>query len=337
MTAPDCHRLCAGFHAFLLLWAGTLLLGGAGTARAAEPEPPNSRKPQTETELRAWLQNMVWHHRFTTAEISAATGLSGEEVAAALKKLDVTPDNKPQRPADAPLLVLPYPGGRHPRIGFLDGAVRPQRETKVSVFTPWDDASYAVADVPEAIWSNLGLTYLAHTHVPTVWTKQGIELEPLEWTCRDDGSLEVERKLPNGIVFGTRVLPGKRAVRMEMWLTNGTKEKLTDLRVQNCVMLKGAAGFTEQTNDNKVFAGPYAACRSADGKHWVVTAWDPIHRGWGNAPCPCLHADPKFPDCPPGETKCLRGWLSFYEGTDIQAELRRIEQTGWRHNRPAAP
>ena len=30
-----------------------------------------------------------------------------------------------------------------------------------------------------------------------------------------------------------------------------------------------------------------------------------------------------------GETKRLRGWLSFYEGSDIEGELRRIERTGW--------
>ena len=93
----------------------------------------------------------------------------------------ITPDNKPQRAPEAPLLTLAYPGGRHPRIGFLDGAVRPQRETKISVFAPWDDTSYVVLDVPEAVWSNLGLTYLAHTHVPTVWSKQNITLAPLEW------------------------------------------------------------------------------------------------------------------------------------------------------------
>src|SRR5438034_10143039 len=104
-------------------------------------------------------------------------------------------DNKPKRPAGAPLLVLPYPGGRHPRIGFLEGAIDPQRETKFSIFTPWDPASYVVVDLPEAIWSNLGLLYLAHTHVPTVWTRQGVALDPLEWSIREDGLLESQRRL----------------------------------------------------------------------------------------------------------------------------------------------
>jgi len=305
-----------------------------GILEADEPQQPaekaNFRRPGTEAELRYWLENMIWHHRFTSAEVSEATGLTVEEVKAAIKKFEVIAEKKPKRPADSPLLALPYPGGRHPRIGFLDGAVRPQRETKVSVFEPWDEQSYVVVDVPEAIWSNLGLLYLAHTHVPTVWTKQNVELEPLEWNRRGDGSLDSERKLPNGVVFGAKVVPTKEAVLMELWLTNGTKEKLTDLRVQNCVMLKGAAGFEKQTNDNKVFAAPYTACRSMDGKRWVVTAWDPCNRAWGNDKCPCLHSDPKFADCAPGQTQRLRGWLSFHEGTDIDAEFRRIEKTGWR-------
>ena len=40
--------------------------------------------------------------------------------------------------------------------------------------------SYVVVDIPEAIWSNLGLTFLAHTHVPTIWSKKNIELKKLE-------------------------------------------------------------------------------------------------------------------------------------------------------------
>src|SRR5262245_32841034 len=249
---------------------------------AAGPEPLNSRRPKIDAELRFWLENMVWYHRFTLAEINAATGLSDDEIMTALARFEIGTNTKPRRPANAPLLVLPYPGGRHPRVGFLDGAVNPQRETKVSVFTPWDEQSYVVVDVPEAIWSNLGLTYLAHTHVPTVWTQQTIELDKLEWNRRVDGTFDIARKLPNGIVFTTKVTPARDHVAMEMTLTNGTKEKLTDLRVQVCVLLKGAKGFEQQTNDNKVFSGPYVACKSQDGKHWIITAWQPLHRAWAN-------------------------------------------------------
>lgn len=290
----------------------------------------NFRRPDSDEELKYWLENMVWFHRFTNEEIAAATGLTGEEIVAALETFNIRPDNRPESRGAAPLLVLPYPGGRHPRIGFLEGAIDPQRETKFSVFTPWDQHSYVVVDLPEAIWSNLGLTYLAHTHIDTIWTRQGVELPKLEWNRHPDGTLDIERKLPNAIVFGAKVKPEKHAVRMELWLKNGTKQRLTDLRVQICVMAKMAAGFEQQTKDNKVFTNPYVACRSNDGKRWIITAWEGCHRPWGNERCPCFHSDPKFPDLEPGQTHRLRGWLSFYEGTDIEAEFKRIEATGWR-------
>jgi len=296
---------------------------------AAEVDHHNARRPSTDSELQYWLQNMLWYHHFTHGEIQSATGLSPEDISTALNRFNISEATRPKRPAQAPLLAIPYPGGRHPRIGFLDGAIDPQRETKVSVFTPWDNRSYAVVDVPEELWSNLGLTYLAHTHVPTLWTKQKVQLAPLEWTRHPSGLLEMTRTLPNAISFGTKVQPLTSGVIMEMWLKNGTSGKLTDLRVQNCVMLKGARGFETQSNSNKVIVRPYVACRSGDGKHWIITAWDPCHHPWANAPVPCLHSDPKFPDCPPGETKRLRGWLSFYEGHDIKSEFTRLDQLRW--------
>ena len=99
-----------------------------------------------------------------------------------------------------------------------------------------------------------------------------------------------------------------------------------------CVMLKGLNGFELQSNDNKVFQPPFAAARDASGRRWIITAWDGCKRALGNASCPCLHADPRVPDCPPGESRSVRGWVSFYEGPDIQAELKRTGGGGvrWR-------
>jgi hypothetical protein len=314
----------------LIKAASILVLLAPFWGMAQTGEPVNFRKPVSDDDLRFWLQNMVWHHRFSPAEIQQATGLSPSEIRQTLQRFQISPETRPPRKPGDNLLVLPYPGGRHPRIGFLDGAIRPQRETKVSVFTPWDDSSYVVLDIPEALWSNLGLTYLAHTHIDTVWSKQNIDLEKLEWARHPDGSFDLERPLPNGIVFGSRVTPQSNAVRMEMWLTNGSQKPLSDLRVQNCVMLKGAQGFNQQSDHNKFISKPYVACRSQDGRRWIISAWEPCHRPWANPPCPCLHSDPKFPDCQPGETKRLRGWLSFYEGVDIVGEFQRIDATGWR-------
>jgi len=275
---------------------------------------------------------MVWYHHFGDEEISRVTGLSLEECQQARSRFDISVNNRPKPAADAPLLTLPYPGGRHPRIGFLDGAVDPQRETKFSVFTPWDPFSYVVVDVPEAIFCNLGLLYLAHTHVPTLWSQQGITLEPLEWRRLPGGRLEIERELPNRVTFGVSVKPSRTEVRMELWVKNETAAPLTAMRVQNCVMFRGASGFELQTGDNKVKSSPYVACRSANGKQWVITAWIPVQRVWDNPPCPCMHSDPTIPDCAPGETTRARGWLSFFQGEDITAELRRIAATGWQND-----
>lgn len=288
------------------------------------------RKPKDDADLRYWLENMVWYHHFSDEEIANVTGLALEEIQRERARFGINVNNRPPAAKDAPLLVLPYPGGRHPRIGFLDGALRPQRETKFSVFTPWDPFSYVVVDVPEAIFCNLGLLYLAHTHVPTLWTQQGLRLEPLEWTRGEDGRLEIARELPNGVSFGVRVAPARTEVRMELWLKNGTAAPLTNMRVQNCVLFRGASGFEQQTAENKVHASPYVACRNGAGKQWVVTAWDPCHRVWDNPPCPCMHSDPKLPDCAPGATTRARGWLSFYEGEDVRSSIRRIEESGWR-------
>jgi len=313
-----------------LLLTASIAAGSAPAIRVVADD--NARRPSSPEELQFWLDNMLVHHRYSLAEITATTGLSSEEIADALQRLKIDPSAKPLRPADAPLLVLPYPGGRHPRIGFLEGAVNPQRETKLSVFAPWSEGGYAVADIPEAIWmqteTGRELLYLAHTHVPTHWTKQGIVLPPLEWSKTDDG-WQVERTLPNKVVFGARARPTRDHVRMELWLTNGTDKRLQGLVVQNCVMLKGLVGFEQQTNDNKLFRQPYVACHNADKSRWIITAWQPCQRAWGNAPCPCLHSDPRFPDCEPGQTVRLRGWLSFYEGTNIDAELARIAEDEW--------
>lgn len=301
---------------------------------AAGRDGGNGRPAKGDADLRSWLENMALYHRFTPAEMGAALGTTGAEAAAAMRRLGIDPSRPGRRPADGRLLVLPYPGGRHPRVGFLDGAIRPRRETKLSVFAPWDGGGYAVADLPEAVWFDAAggrqLLYLAHTHVPTVWDRKGVVLGPLEWTREKDGSLAVERTLPNKVKLGARAVPGRDGVRMEFRVTKGTTEKLSGLDVQMCVMLKGLAGFDGRTNTNKVFAAPFAACRDRSGKRWVITGWEGCARAWGNPGCPCLHADPRVPDCPPGQTRAVRGWLSFYEGDDVRGELRRLRKVAFR-------
>ena len=107
-----------------------------------------------------WLDNMIAQHRFSAQEVRRATGLSLEAAKREIKARQVM---KPE----IGFQVLPYPGGRHPRIGFLDGAIDPQRDTKISVFPPWNDETgsggYVVVDVPEAGFFKPG-TDLFGTH-----------------------------------------------------------------------------------------------------------------------------------------------------------------------------
>lgn len=330
-------------------YLGEVILEGSGGKRfslmtevkVAPDDLSEARRPASVGEMRFWLSNMMGPHRYSVNEVRAATGMTAAETHAARDRLGMTDLRLKAGVKDAPLLALPYPGGRHPRIGFLDGAVEPKRETKISVFAPWDRESYVVADIPEAIWwdrvspetqdrKGRELLYLAHTHVPTYWSRQNIDLEPLEWERDGEHGWRMERRLPNGVIFGASLKSHPDHVSMEQWLTNGTDKTLTGLRVQNCVMLKGAKGFDERDNANKLLSNPYAAVRSTEGNRWVITAWEPCVRPWANAKCPCLHSDPQFPDVPPGETRRLKGWLSFYEGSDIDAEIKRIDAIGWR-------
>ncbi len=152
-------------------------------------------------------------------------------------------------------------------------------------------------------------------------------LENSDWSRNPDGSLTGRRVLPNKITFGTSVQPSTGKVEMELWLRNDSREKLSGLRTQICVMLKGARDFNSQTNDNKIFRSPACAVRSAKENRWVLMAWDRCGRAWGNSPVPCMHADPVLADCLPGQTVRVCGRLWFYEGSDIDSELGRARQT----------
>jgi peptidoglycan/xylan/chitin deacetylase (PgdA/CDA1 family) len=297
--------------------------------KTRHPQPKDGKLPlpvemeATRADLRYWLNNMLRSHRYTLEEAARAAGLTVREVEGKAREFGILATAPPDQPEGEALRVLPYPGGRHPRIGFRDGAIGPMRGTKASIFAPWDTHSYVVVDLPEAIFSNLGLIWLAHTHIPTFWDDKNVVLNNVDWTRGEDG-LRFERTLPNKIVIGASVRLGEGQADMELWLRNGTDQPLTKLTTQVCAMLKGADGFQEQTNDNKRFHGPVAVARSADGNRWILTAWQRHGRVWGNPPCPCLHSDPVLEDCAPGQTVRVRGVLRFYEGRLIDDEIDRI-------------
>jgi len=279
---------------------------------------------QTVEHLEDWLPNMARDHGFTVDEIAQATALpknSVEERLARLLKEPALAEKKSR------VRVRPYPGGRHPRIGFLEGAIDPQRGTKASIFPPWSDGGYVVLDIPEAIFSNLGLLYLAHTHVPTIWDDQNRAIENVDWQREENGGLQSEWHLPNGVSFGARVTPGERGADLDLWLMNGAKTNLTGLRTQICLMLKGAPGFTEQSQERKSYQKPLVVAQAAGADRYLLLAFTHCGRVWGNAKCPCVHSDPVFPDAAPGQRVEVRGRLVFYEGQDVQGESQRLLQS----------
>ncbi len=314
-------------------FACVFCLSVAPALLASEPVAVDVRPAKAPEELTYWLTNML-AHQCSTEEIGSVLTLSTLQTKTLVDRIQQSAVSDLLKPVEShALVVLPYPGGRHPRIGFLDGAIQPQRETKFSVFAPWKEGGYLVVDVPEAVWhlrnGKRELLYLAHTHVATIWDQQGLRLERLEWKRDEPGKLSITRKLPNLVALSTKVKSVKAGVRMEFSITNPTSEKLTGLDIQMCGMLKGLTGFVEQTNDNKIFVAPFAACKNQDGNRWVILGFDHCVRAWGNPPCPCLHADPKVPDCEPGETQTVRGWVSFFEGTEINDELKRLENVAF--------
>ena len=112
----------------------------------------------------------------------------------------------------------------------------------------------------------------------------------------------------------TKKPPAVPAVRHDGWFCGSGNRLSSDARVTPGV------GRRDQRPESAL-----TSCRSAKGDRWVISAWEPCHLTWANPPCPCMHSDPKFPDCAPGETKRVHGLLSFYEGDDINAEFRRLD------------
>jgi peptidoglycan/xylan/chitin deacetylase (PgdA/CDA1 family) len=285
----------------------------------------------TRADLRYWLENMLCFHRYTLSEAAGVCGMTE----AALKKTAADAGLYPPptvHPAAKRIRVLPYPGGRSPRIGFQEGEIDPLRGTKASVFLPWDPASYLVVDLPEAIFCNLGLLFLAHTDIPTIWDDQNIVLENIDWNRGSDGGLSYQRILPGGIVFGASIRPFEDHVEMELWVRNFFGQDLSGFQAQTsprgqvCVMLKGAAQFNRQTNEDKVFRDSVAAVESDEGDRWILTAWEHPGRVWGNPQVPCMHSDPNLPNCPFGKTVRTRGRLWFYEGKEIEHEMNRVNK-----------
>lgn len=277
-----------------------------------------------------WLENMLVDHHFSTQEAAQVLGWNQGEVRRRAAELERSGQSKIAPSGDERIRVLPYPGGREVRMGFLDGNRDWQRGTKASVFLPWEPSSYVVMDLPEAIFSGDRLLFLGHTHVPTVFDEHNVALENVDWTREATGALRLERTFTNDFArfaFGASIRPGSRGAEMELWLRNLSDKPLTALRTQICGHLKGAPQFNLQTTANKIFRTPAVAVHSAGKDQWIIVAWEHCGRAWGQPNVPCIHADPVLPDCAPGETVRARGRIWFYEGGDIDGELAEAKRS----------
>lgn len=274
-----------------------------------------------------WLENMLVEHRYSPQEAAKVLGWTADAVKRRAAELGLN-EIQPLSSANGKARVLPYPGGREVRMGFLDGNRDWQRGTKTSVFLPWDPKSYVVVDLPEAIFSGNRLLFLGHTHFPTVFDEHNVWVDNVDWKRDSDSNLHLERNFTNDFArfaFGASIRPATNGAEMELWLRNDSDQALTALRTQVCGHLKGAPQFNEQTTANKIFRTPATAVHTAGKDRWIITAWEHCGKTWGQPNVPCIHADPVLPDCAPGQTVRVRGRLWFYEGKDIDAELARAK------------
>ena len=63
---------------------------------ADDVAPTDVRKPADDGELRFWLENMIWYHRFLRDEIGAATELTAGDIDAVLVRFRITPEGRPR-------------------------------------------------------------------------------------------------------------------------------------------------------------------------------------------------------------------------------------------------
>jgi peptidoglycan/xylan/chitin deacetylase (PgdA/CDA1 family) len=266
-----------------------------------------------------WMEIMK-RHRFTQDEMALVLGAELEDLEDSAVS-DFNPSNKSTEQIE----VMPFPGGRHPRVDFKEGMLSPRRGTKLSVFLPWDPDDYIVLDLPEAIFTQYGLTFLGHKHIPTIFDMQKLAIPNVDWKRDSTGNWTNLWSLHKQVEIGVKVTPMKNYVLMHLALTNNTADTIfRELQTQVCLMLGEAKNFAQQTNENKRLNCPVVAVEAKDERHWILTGWEGCAHPWGNEDCPCLHADPMFPDCAPGQTVSINGVLWFYAGDDVDEEIIRV-------------
>ena len=130
---------------------------------------------------------------------------------------------------------------------------------------------------------------------------------------------------------------------------NGSREELGKITLQTCAFLRAIQEFADFSQENKrvhlpegwvgladaarreggngkygvgwrsrknpIADLPVAVVLSNQGERLVAMTWlDDTLSMVGNPAHPCIHADPRFPDLPPGKAASIRGKLIFFEG-----------------------
>jgi hypothetical protein len=216
------------------------------------------------------------------------------------------------------------------------------------VSPPWPSQDYIWLDFPEAVFTRQGLIYLSHVN-PGVQPVAFMDQPAVPWK-KVPGGIAYERALPDGIVFGGKITAAADAVDLEIFIRNGSKTSLTDIKLQTCFFLRAIAEFAAYTTDNKfvhvpgrgwvsfpearketeekgqyrlgwrsgpkVADLPVMATLSSKAERLVACTWGPSTYSLVSNPAhPCMHADPFLPDLDPGQTASIRGKLIFFQGS----------------------
>jgi hypothetical protein len=235
-------------------------------------------------------------------------------------------------------------------IRILGGQWRPHYpfEQIAWVSPPWPSQDYIWLDFPEAIFTNIGLIYLSHVNppFPVVFP----DLPKVPWQDIP-GGIKFDRELPNGIIFGGSIIKkAETIVTLNLYIENGSKEPLKDIKLQTCAFLRAITEFGDYSYDNKLVHVPqkgwmkFAEARDSGMKSgrfrlgWrggppvcdlpvmitvsnqaqrlvAMTWYDSTNAMVSNRERPCMHADPVFPDLEPGQRADIYGELIFFEGS----------------------
>ena len=291
---------------------------GAIVTHAMADLPVNVQPIGSEEELRTWLENMIWKHKFNKEEVTAATGLSSEAVDAAIRKYDIRLDNSPvETPADR-IVVLPQTGGR---FAFLNRYASPQHWIIVSVFSPWQpedrsQASYLDVELDQIIF-NCGLTTETTDKAQRTAPAQKIERPRKMWKELPNGELQITQHIfetgEERITAQANIKPHEKHVIIDIAFTNETTGTLT-LSPPSPISPRWIHGVNKISKHDVIQQTPYRAIPDVIENRWIITAWN-----WSN----------RMSSCGPGDTRTVKGLISFYEGKDVRNELERLDASKW--------